>query len=166
VASEFESLLSCINVKGTCLISSVSTASAQNILDYTAVLHQNRVGKSHMFSEHPMQNTWEMLHTFSEGQLKRKCLHFEVPVENQDRTSWQGKNKWLAGITQHLRASWPNTKNPTILHTIQVTISAAFRGQCCGSFAVSFSVSLKDEWNKGFPRLGVIFKCLEIKPKR
>lgn len=27
-------------------------------------------------------------------------------------------------------------------------------------------VSLKDEWNEGFPRFGVVLKHLEVEPKR
>lgn len=41
--------------------------------------------------------------------------------------------------------------------------------QYCGSFVLFFFfflVSLKDEWNEGFPRFGVVLKDLEVEPKR
>lgn len=39
--------------------------------------------------------------------------------------------------------------------------------QHCGSFCSLYNlVSLKDKWNEGFPKFGVVLKDLEVEPKR
>lgn len=95
----------------------------------------------------------------------------EVLIGNQDRDPQRGFEETLRGPVQNPRATCQNTRG-WLLHihsgTWKVTGSAAwwFFNKIVGTLFLFYLVSLKDKWNKGFSRLGVVLKHLDVEPKR